>query len=318
MIIKSDSVKKAAEQAGFDACGIAEICNLDAELEFTEGWLERGFDGGLDYMRRNLGKRFSPALLAEGTRSIIVCGVSYNNDTGLGYPEGCGPPRVASYARAADYHEIIKGMLRKLAVLLEAQYGAFGWRAFCDSAPVLEKTWAVRAGLGWQGRNSLVINPGLGSFFLLGELLVDAGVDVYDEPYSGPGCAGCVRCVQQCPNGAIMPRNCIDARKCIARATIEKFYPEEKGCPGENEGVRGGDRVPLNGWIFGCDECQSVCPYNRAAPKYMNAAFEPLFDPKELDREYWLSLNEDGFRDKFRDTSLYRTGLARLKKNLGE
>lgn len=328
MTIKSSYVKKAAARAGFDACGIVEICNLDAELPFTEKWLKKGFDGGLDYMHRNLDKRFSPRLLADGARSIVVCAVSYKNDTSLGYPEGNTAPKVASYARAADYHEIIKGMLRRLAAELESEYGGIGWRAFCDSAPVLEKRWAARAGIGWQGRNSLIINPELGSFFLLGELLIDAEVDIYDEPYDGPGCAGCGRCAERCPNSAIMPDNCVDARKCIARATIEKFYGE-KDAVGENTegsianeimdtGRRTGGEIPLNGWIFGCDECQSVCPYNAAAPSYRNPAFEPLFDPGDLDREFWLSLSEDGFREKFGNTAIYRTGLARLKKNIGE
>ena len=329
MIISASYVKKAASEAGFDACGITEICNLDAELDFTERWLEKGFDGGLDYMRKNLDKRFSPRLLAEGARSIIVCAVSYKNDTSPGYPEGYAGPKIASYARSADYHEIIKGMLWRLAAALESEYGRIGWRAFCDSAPVLEKRWAVQAGIGWQGRNSLIINSRLGSFFLLGELLIDAEVDFYDEPYGGQGCAGCSRCVERCPNGVIMPGNCIDARKCIARATIERFYDRENGSAGENAsrnsvdevkniGMRDGGRVPLNGWIFGCDECQSVCPYNISAPGYRNPAFEPLFDPRELGKEFWLSISEDGFREKFGNTAMYRTGLARLKKNIGE
>ncbi len=329
MTIKASYVKKAAADAGFDACGIAGICNLDAELAFTRRWLEKGFDGGLDYMHRNLDKRFSPRLLAAGTRSIVVCAVSYKNDTGPGYPEGYAGPKIACYARAADYHEIIKGMLRRLAAALESEYGRIGWRAFCDSAPVLEKRWAVQAGIGWQGRNSLIINPKLGSFFLIGELLIDAGTDVYDKPYSGPGCAGCSRCVERCPNRAIMPGKCIDARKCIARATIEKLYGGENVTAGENAagnaaeqvnntGIHGGCATPLNGWIFGCDECQSVCPYNMSAPGYRNPAFKPLFDPRELGREFWMSLSEEGFREKFGNTAMYRTGLARLKKNIGE
>lgn len=306
-MFRSAFIKEAALRAGFDICGIAANRNLNAERVFLEGWLAEGKSGGLDYMHRNLDKRLSPGMLVPDARSVIVCGVSYKNAVSGGYPEGWNDPKIASYALSDDYHETIKGMLRRLAAALEAEYGSFGHRVFCDSAPVLEKRWAVEAGLGWQGRNSIIVNPRIGSFFFLGELITDAEADVYDSPYDGPGCGGCDRCVRQCPNAAITENHGIDARRCISRATIERSAEDMGEC---------GEKTPVHGWIYGCDECQSVCPYNAAAPEYSNPAFTPLFDPRELTREYWQSLSEEGFRERFDRTPMLRAGLARLRRNM--
>lgn len=307
MIFKSAFIKEAAKRAGFDICGIAASRNLDAERAFFEGWLHDGKEGGLDYMRRNADKRFDPGLLVENAKSVIVCGVSYRNIISGGYPEGCPEPKVSSYALCADYHETIKGMLRRLAAELEAEYGVFGHRAFCDSAPVLEKRWAFEAGLGWQGRNSLMINPESGSFFFLGELVADTETDFYDKPYEGNGCGNCRRCVERCPNGAIGEGRSVDTRRCISCATIEK-----RGETSEE----GHAQVSLHGWIYGCDECQSCCPFNAAAPEYRNPDFAPLFDPRTLTREFWLSISEREFDERFGATPMKRAGIARLRRNL--
>lgn len=305
MIFEASFIKKAAIRIGFDICGIAENRNLDTEHAFFGSWLAEGMDGELEYMRRNIGKRFSPAELVAGAKSIVVCGVNYKNAVSAGYPGGCGTPKVSSYALSEDYHGIVKDMLRRLAAELEREYGKFGFRVFCDSAPVLEKRWAVEAGLGWQGRNSLVVTPRSGSFIFLGELVADAACDAYDKPYEGKGCADCRLCIGACPNGAVTAGRHIDARRCISRATVEK-----------SSGV--GRQVPLHGWIYGCDECQSVCPYNVSAPCHANEAFAPLFDPRELTDEYWLSLSEGEFREKFGNTAICRTGLSKIKENVRE
>lgn len=307
-MFRSAFVKQAAARAGFDVCGMAPSGKLDAERIFFERWLAAGMSGGLGYLHRNVEKRFAPGLLVENARSVIVCGVSYRNEVSAGYPEGWANPKVTSYALSCDYHETIKKMLRELAAGLAAEFGEFRFRVFCDSAPVLEKRWAVEAGLGWQGRNSIIVNPELGSYFFLGELITDMEADVYDEPYCGPGCGECRRCVQRCPNGAITQNRGIDVRKCVSRATIESYSDEDAlGNAGE---------TPLHGWIYGCDECQSVCPYNASAPQYRNESFSPIFDPRGLSREFWLSLSEAEFGEKFGNTSIFRTGLAQLRRNL--
>lgn len=294
--INADIIKEAAAKVGFDLCGIAPVREFADERRFFEGWLADGFGEGLEYLGRNIEKRFSVGELVPGARSVICCGVSYKNDSSCGYG-GSNSPKVASYARAATYQENIKQMLSEMASLIEEQCGAFARRAFSDTAPVLEKRWAAEAGLGFIGHNSLLISPTHGSFILLGELVVDFTVDRYDAPYSGAGCGECRRCAEHCPSGAITDRG-IDTRRCISRLTIEK---DEVA-----------DTAPLHGWIFGCDECQSVCPYNIKAPFYKNPRFAPLFDPTRMTTEEWLSLSGSEFAERFHRTPLMRAGRDRI------
>jgi epoxyqueuosine reductase len=280
LMLSAEAIKDIMIGEGFDLCGITPVRVFADQRAFYEGWLERGYGGSLDYMKRNVDKRFDAGLLVPGARSIIVCGVSYKNDTSMGYGESC-VPKIASYARAADYHTTIKSMLRAAAAKLEEQYGAFGWRAFTDSAPVLEKRAAAEAGLGWIGRNTLLVSPRFGSFVLLGELIIDCEVDVYDTPLAGAGCGNCSRCTDACPNNALTSEG-IDTRKCIACMTIEK---------GDTP-----DSASTHGWLFGCDECQSVCPHNASAPMYSNPLFAPLFDPREITIEDWQAQAPEQFR----------------------
>ena len=193
-MLQAREIKQAAAAAGFDLCGICRVRNFSAEQTFFEGWLERGFDGGLGYLRRNVEKRFSPAELMPGARSVVVCGVSYKNDTSLGYGD-TAVPKVASYARSGDYHVAVKEMLYETAARLGLKEDGTGFRAFTDTAPLLEKRLACEAGLGFIGRNTLLVSPRYGSFLLLGELVVDVPVDIYDRPYEGIGCGACRRCV---------------------------------------------------------------------------------------------------------------------------
>ncbi len=378
-MINARRVKQLASEAGFDICGIALARELSDSRRFFGEWLLNGYDAGLGYMSRNIDKRFSPALLVPGTVSVVVCGVIYKNDTSLGGYEN-GTPKVASYARSTDYHRTVKDMLFSLAGMMSSEFGKMGFRAFTDSAPVLEKRWAYEAGLGFIGRNRLLVSPEFGSFLLLGELLVDVEADEYDEPYSGAGCGACRRCVEACPNGALTEHG-LDARRCISRLTIEDVSCMERptvpygdgaydGCVAENvTGVGGscdengktirsemsvadsvsvgGDAVGasmscphcgeselggdsdkpvasycadcshsadmLHGWIFGCDECQSVCPYNRMSPFYRNPRFAPVFDPRDMTVGDWLSIDERAFAAGFAATPLQRSGLERIK-----
>ncbi len=308
VVLQASRIKQAAVEAGFDLCGICRVRNFDAEKKFFEGWLERGCDAGLEYLRRNVDKRFSPAALMPGARAVVMCGVVYKNDTSLGYGTAQGVPKVASYARSADYHTSIKEMLYDAAARLGLREEGVRFRAFVDTAPLLEKRLAVEAGLGFIGRNTLLVSPVAGSFLLLGELVVDAEADVYDAPYQGPGCGACRRCVERCPAGALTEAG-LDARRCISRLTVEP-HPEQVPA------LKDRSAVCTAGWIFGCDECQSVCPYNVKAPCFVNPRFAPLFHPGELAAGEWLAMTGEEFGARFGATPMARSGLERIKELL--
>ena len=194
-------------------------------------------------------------------------------------------------------------MLGDLFGRLRAAEPALAGRAFVDSAPLVEKQLAVEAGLGWIGRQSLLVTPRFGSFVLLGELVLDASCDRYDEPLAGAGCGTCRRCVEACPTGAVCNDRAIDARRCISCHTIERTPAAE---------------IALDGWIFGCDACQSRCPYNLRAPLHLHPAFDPLFDPLSFPPERWLAMEEAEFRTSFGRTPLMRSGLRRLQANAAQ
>lgn len=307
--LEATRIKQCAAEVGFDLCGICPPRNFSAEREFFEGWLKGGLHGGLRYLERNVEKRFSVAALMPAARSVVVCGVCYKNDSSLAATAGNpSNPKVASYARAADYHVSIKGMLSRMASMLEEEYGELRFRTFTDTAPLLEKRLAVEAGLGFIGRNTLLVSPLFGSFVLLGELVTTEPVDVYDEPYAGVGCGECNRCVCGCPAGALTEAG-MDAGRCIAGVTIEKTATEA------------GDmnrRDSCHGWIFGCDECQSVCPYNARSPFYSNQLFKPLFDPRRITADSWLAMTAEEFARMAGITPMTRSGLEKIKRLLAE
>ena len=288
-------IQQAASAVGFDLCGVARCQNFDSDRAFFEQWLEAGYGSSLDYLSRNIDKRADASLLVAGAKTVIVCGVAYKNALSMGYPEGY-QQKVASYALTTDYHITIKQMLQQLCSHLKQEHPTLSGRIFTDSAPVFEKRYAVEAGLGWIGRQSLLVTPKFGTFVLLGVAIVDAECDHYDSPIEGVGCAECRRCVEACPNGAIIERH-IDTRRCISCATIER----------DNNG-----ETPLHGWIFGCDECQRCCPYNAKAPLATNPLFAPTFDPLAVD---WHKIDEAEFSLRFANTPLSRATLQRLQQN---
>ena len=295
-----EQIKQLAHEVGFDLCGVAKCQNFEEDRAFLEGWIDEGFASSLDYLKRNIERRADATTLVEGAKSVIVCGVAYKNCTSEGYPEE-HKAKVASYASTTDYHTTIKQMLFELSGRLKEVEPTLAGRCFVDSAPVFEKRYAVEAGLGWIGRQSLLITPQFGSFVLLGELIITTECDSYDSPLVSVGCGECRRCVEACPNSAVKERH-IDTSRCISCATIER-EDDRKNCN-------------LNGWIFGCDECQSVCPYNRKAPLFTNKLFAPKFSPEEMTAEEWLSLSEEEFAEKMGSTPLLRAGLARIKSNI--
>ena len=300
VIVNAKHIKKIAFDAGVDLCGVVECRQFPTNRQVFDRWLDRGYDSTLAYMRNNIDMRFDVSQMVEGAQSVVVCAVSYKSEISGGYsPEdGC---KIASYACNRDYHKSIKKILKQILRELQAVYPSINGRAFVDSAPILEKQYAVEAGLGWIGRQSLLVTPEYGSYVLLGELVLDCKVDVYDEPLAAVGCGECRRCVDACPAGAIVEPMTIDTARCISCQTIEKV---------------GESAMPLNGWIFGCDECQNCCPYNKKAKSHSNSAFDPLFDPREISAEPWLAMTEEEFLARFGSTPLKRSGLERIKQNV--
>ena len=297
-MIPRNLIINAAIEAGFDVVGVTPATSLDVEYSCFSKWLDQGNHSTLSYLERNVEKRFDASKLVEGARSVVVCGVAYLSEFSRGYPEGWGT-KIASYALARDYHLTIKEMLADVAERLKAYAPTMRFRLFTDSAPLSEKSYAQRAGLGWIGRNSLLVTPKFGSMLLLGEIVMDEVVDEYDKPIEGVGCGECRRCVEACPNGAIGENRVVDTRRCIACRTIEP--------------MASGERVELDGWIFGCDRCPSVCPYNQRATIHSNPRFDPLFNPLEFDAERWLDMSDDEFEALASNTPITRAGLQRLK-----
>ncbi len=301
-MLDRSTIKKLAAEAGFDLCGVAPCRHLDdGERRFRE-WLAQGRQASLSYLERNAEKRFDPRLLVEGARTAVVCAVSYKNLTSEGYPAD-HRAKIASYACTRDYHATIKEMLARLFGALKADRPTLGGRIFVDTAPLAEKQLAVDAGLGWIGRQSLLVTPRHGTYILLGELILCDETESYDTPFGGPRCGECRNCIDACPTGAVAENRTIDARRCISCRTIER----------ETSGT-----LDLDGWIFGCDGCQSCCPYNRRAPLHANPAFGPLFDPAAMTPADWLAMTEEQFTARFGHTPLTRSGLQRIQRNIGQ
>lgn len=287
-----------AREVGFSLCGVAKCRALGVSRARFESWLADGRGEGLDYLSRNVAKRFDPAQLVEGAQTVVVCALNYRNEITNGYAPDARC-KVASYACTTDYHTTIKQMLHTMLARLREGNPTLAGRAFVDSAPLAEKAWAVEAGLGWIGRQSLLITREYGSTVLLGALVLCDEAESYDRPYEGDGCGECRRCIEACTNRAIMDNRTIDSRRCISRLTIENetFAPDDCG---------------LNGWIFGCEECQNVCPYNHAKPQATHPAIAPTFDPRNISAVDWQSMTDTDFTARFARTPLSRSGLERI------
>ncbi|MFR9524167.1 MAG: tRNA epoxyqueuosine(34) reductase QueG [Rikenellaceae bacterium] len=293
-------IKESAIAAGFDLVGVTFPQEFTQNQRALEAWIESGAADSLDYMQRYMDVRFNPANLLEGTRTVVVCAINYKNEFSASQRSSPNP-KIASYALVEDYHKVIRKQLKTLLKTLQRDVPHLRGRCCVDTAPLLEKQLAVEAGLGWIGRQSLLITPQLGSFVLLGVLLLDCDVDSLDAPLQGVGCGECRRCVQNCPNGAILPNRTIDSRLCISALTVEC-----DSC---------GDKE-LHGWLFGCDECQSCCPYNRQTPLSANERIKPIFSPIPI--KEWRSMSPEEFTKRLGSTPLKRGGLARLQRNCRE
>jgi len=289
-----------AKELGFLDIGIAKAGFLEEEAPRLESWLNQHYNGEMAYMANWFDKRLDPRLLVEDAKSVIV--LSYNYYTDAKQVEDA--PKVSKYAYGEDYHLVIRKKLNELIARMREQYGDIHGRGFVDSAPVMERAWAEKAGLGWNGKHTLLINKQKGSFFFLAVLITDLEIEP-DAPMSTDHCGTCTRCIDACPTDAIVQPWLLDASKCISYLTIEL----KESIPDEFNGK-------MQDWMFGCDICQDVCPWNRFSKPHNEPAFLPKPALLEMSKSEWQEITEDIFKELFSKSAVKRTGLTGLKRNI--
>lgn len=297
----SKLIKQAAHQFGFDYCGISKAVALDEDARRLESWLGKQFHGTMQYMENHFDLRIDPRKLFPGAKSVITFLKNY-------YPEqiqSTDGPKVSKYAYGQDYHDIIRQQLRELLQELHTSIGQFNGRGFVDSAPVLERAWAQRSGLGWIGKNGNLITKQSGSFFFIATLITDLEL-VYDNPYIKDFCGSCTRCIDACPTEAILPNKVVDGSKCISYFTIEL---KDLLIPDNMNGQ-------FDNWLFGCDTCQDVCPWNRFSKPHQEIGFTPIPEILNLSTADWEAMTETQFKEIFRKSPLKRSKYAGIKRNL--
>ena len=297
----SQMIKTEALRLGFASVGIAKAEVLTEERSHISQWLSNGFHGEMSYMENHFDKRLDPTLLVPGAQSVIVLSHNYFPESKL--PEDAYA--IARYAYGEDYHTVLKDKMQVLVQFIESHIGAFKGRVFTDSAPVLERAWAVKAGLGWQGKNTLLIQKGQGSYFFLAEIILDLPL-TYDAPFTTDHCGTCTRCIDACPTDAIAPSGyLLDASKCISYLTIE--LKEE--IPKEFKGK-------MENWAFGCDICQEVCPWNRFSKQHQEPSFAPHPDLLGMTSLEWQEITTEVFARVFKGTAVKRTKFQGLRRNI--
>jgi len=291
-------VKKIARELQFDFCGIARADFLEEEAPRFETWLKKRLHGTMHYLEKNFDKRMDPRVLVPGARSVISLGYNYFVKQPVS-----GPLKIARYAYGEDYHRVIKDKLFVLVQRMREEVGEVQGRVFTDSAPVHERAWARRAGNGWIGKNTLLLNRQMGSFFFLAELIVDADLEP-DGPV-GDYCGTCTACQDACPTNALAKPYELNAGRCISYLTIElkEAIPE----PFKNS---------MEDWVFGCDVCQEVCPWNRFASPHREPRFEPTADFVALVESGWSELTEEVFNRVLGKSAITRTGFTGLQRNI--
>jgi len=297
--LHSAIIKREAKRLGFDYCGISKAGFLEDEARRFEEWLHKGMHGQMKYMANYMDMRLDPRLLVEGSKSVISLMLNY-------YPEekqNENAPKISKYAYGKDYHRVIKDKLYELLSIMNAEIGEIHGRAFVDSAPVLERAWAAKSGLGWIGKNAQLIRPQNGSFFFLAELIVDIELEC-DGPIKDY-CGSCTRCMDACPTQAIVGPNVVDGSKCISYFTIEL----KEAIPKEMQGQ-------FNDWMFGCDVCQDVCPWNRFSHPHNETELQPKPELLQMSEKEWTEITEEVFAKSFSDSPLQRTGYNGIKRNL--
>jgi epoxyqueuosine reductase len=293
-------IKAEALRLGFDGCGISRADHLVEAAEYLNDWLRAGYQGSMSYMERHTAMRVDPRKLVAGAQSVISVVLNYFPSTVQEDPEA---PVLSKYAYGADYHKVIRRRLRLLLQYMNKAIMPVSGRAFVDSAPVLDRAWAARAGLGWIGKNTILITREGGSFFFIGSLIVDIPL-YYDKPIPD-FCGDCHRCLRACPTGALIAPRILDARRCISYLTIEN-----RGAIDPALRDRFANRV------FGCDICQDVCPWNRKAVAHHVAEFEPVPQLLQMTREEWQAMDEERFTELFGKSAVKRAGFSGLRRNL--
>ncbi|MFN0203451.1 MAG: tRNA epoxyqueuosine(34) reductase QueG [Bacteroidia bacterium] len=297
----SEKIKQDALELGFDMAGISEAVFLEKEAKDLEIWLKQNQHGSMTYMENYFDKRTDPRLLVEGAKSVITVLHNYFPTPSDKQPENA--PKISMYALGEDYHHVLK---RKLYILLEKikenSSQNINARIFVDSAPVMDKAWAKRAGLGWIGKNTNLISPQKGSYFFIGEIILDLPLD-YDSPIKD-FCGTCTRCIDACPTEALLPYQ-IDAKKCISYLTIEL----KENIATEFEGK-------MDGWAYGCDVCQIVCPWNRFSSPHQEPDFKPLTHILAYTAQDWLDLDKSTFKKITKKSAMSRVKWEKLKHNL--
>jgi epoxyqueuosine reductase len=292
-------VKQLASEHGFEYCGIAKAGALDEDAHRLEKWLNQGMHGTMKYMENYFDLRINPTKLFPGAKSVITLLQNY-------YPsQQSTESGISKYAYGNDYHQVIKESLKKMIHQLQEKIGQFNGRGFVDSAPVLERSWAQRSGLGWIGRNGNLITKQSGSFFFIATLIVDLELN-YDDPFAKDFCGSCKRCIESCPTGAILPDKTINGSQCISYFTIElkdELIPEEM-------------KGKFQNWMFGCDTCQDVCPWNRFSKPHSREGLQPLAEVLNFTSKQWEELSEEAFRKIFKHSPLSRAKYKGIKRNI--
>lgn len=297
----ADLIRKEALDLGFDQIGFAKAEKLEREAERLEKWLSSGAHGSMGYMANNFEKRVDPRELVPGARTVISLSYNYFTPEKQHDPEA---PKISIYAYGKDYHKVIKKKLKALLERIQEEIGEINGRCFVDSAPVMEREWAQLSGLGWNGKNTLTINPKRGSYFFLAEIIIDLEVEP-DVPLKDH-CGTCTRCIDACPTQAIdMNGYWLDASKCISYLTIEL----KDNIPEEFSGN-------MDNWMFGCDICQQVCPWNKFSRQHQEPAFKPKEQLLDMTAGEWKEITKEVFEDLFAGSAVKRTGYEGLKRNI--
>src|SRR6266487_1244590 len=294
-------VKQAAGSLGFEFCGIAKAQTLDEDASRLENWLNKGMHGSMKYMENHFDLRVDPQKLVPGAKSVITLLINY-------FPsktQNDNSPKISKYAYGKDYHDVIKNRLRNFLQILHGEIGEVHGLGFVDSAPVLERSWAQRSGLGWIGKNGNLITKQNGSFYFIATLITDLELD-YDDPFAKDYCGSCTKCIDACPTEAILPEKIVDGSKCISYFTIDL---KEMMIP---SGMKG----KFQDWMFGCDVCQDVCPWNRFSKGTDEIELKPIHEVINFTFKDWEELTEESFKKIFKDSPIRRSKYAGIKRNL--
>ena len=297
----TEIVKQTARDLGFTSVGIAKAEFMEEEAKRLTEWLNQGYHGSMSYMENHFDKRTDPTLLVPGAKSIIMLTYNYHTEKKQQDPLA---PKISSYAYGRDYHKVIKKKLKVFMSILREKIGDIDGRCFVDSAPVMERDWAARAGVGWVGKNTLLIHPKHGSYFFLAEMILDLELE-YDDPIKDY-CGTCTACIDACPTDAISSDGYVlDGSKCISYLTIEL----KDDIPSSFEGA-------MDNWMYGCDICQQVCPWNRFSSPHEEPQFEPKESLLSMSQEDWVEITEDVFDNLFIGSAVKRTKFQGLKRNI--